>query len=33
MNKAIATLKANGTLDELEQKWITSKAHAPLIKK
>jgi polar amino acid transport system substrate-binding protein len=33
VNKAIATLKANGTLDELEQKWITSKAHAPLIKK
>ncbi len=33
VNKAIASLKADGTLDELEQKWITSKAHAPLIKK
>jgi ABC-type amino acid transport substrate-binding protein len=33
VNKAIASLKADGTLAELEQKWITSKAHAPLFKK
>jgi polar amino acid transport system substrate-binding protein len=31
VNKAISELKADGTLDQLEQKWITSKAHAPLI--
>jgi polar amino acid transport system substrate-binding protein len=31
VNKAIAALKQNGTLDQLEQKWITSKANAPLM--
>src|SRR5262245_23492936 len=31
VNKAIAALKENGTLDQLEQKWITSKANAPLM--
>jgi polar amino acid transport system substrate-binding protein len=31
VNKAIATLRENGTLEQLEQKWITSKAHAPLL--
>jgi len=31
VNKAISELKADGTLDQLEQQWITSKAHAPLI--
>ena len=31
VNKALSTLRQNGTLDQLEQKWITSKAHAPLI--
>ena len=32
VNKALAALKADGTLKRLEQKWITSKAHAPLLK-
>jgi polar amino acid transport system substrate-binding protein len=31
VNKALSTLRENGTLEQLEQKWITSKAHAPLI--
>ena len=31
VNKALAALKQDGTLDRLEQQWITSKAHAPLI--
>lgn len=31
VNKAISELRADGTLDQLEQQWITSKAHAPLI--
>jgi polar amino acid transport system substrate-binding protein len=31
VNKAISDLRADGTLDQLEQQWITSKAHAPLI--
>jgi polar amino acid transport system substrate-binding protein len=31
VNKALATLKQNGTLKQLEQKWITGKANAPLI--
>ena len=31
VNKALAALKADGTLQRLEQKWITSKAHAPLL--
>jgi len=31
VNKAISALKENGTLDRLEQKWITSKANAPLM--
>ena len=32
VNKAIEALKQNGTIQQLEQQWITSKAHAPLIK-
>jgi polar amino acid transport system substrate-binding protein len=32
VNKAIEALRADGTLKQLEQQWITSKAHAPLIK-
>lgn len=31
VNKALSTLRENGTLEQLEQKWITSKAHAPLM--
>ena len=31
LNKALSTLRQNGTLDQLEQKWITSKANAPLM--
>jgi polar amino acid transport system substrate-binding protein len=31
INKALATLKQDGTLQQLEQKWITGKAKAPLI--
>ena len=31
VNKAITSLRNDGTLAQLEQKWITSKAHAPLI--
>jgi len=31
VNKALATLKQNGTLKQLEQQWITGKAKAPLI--
>ena len=33
VNKAITALKHDGTIAQLEQKWITSKAHAPLITK
>jgi polar amino acid transport system substrate-binding protein len=32
VNKAIRELRQNGTIDQLEQKWITSRAHAPLMK-
>jgi polar amino acid transport system substrate-binding protein len=32
INKALATLKQNGTLKQLEQQWIAGKAKAPLIK-
>jgi polar amino acid transport system substrate-binding protein len=32
VNKAIEALKHDGTIQQLEQQWITSKAHAPLIK-
>jgi hypothetical protein len=32
-NKAIEALKQDGTIQQLEQQWITSKAHAPLITK
>jgi polar amino acid transport system substrate-binding protein len=31
LNRALTTLRQNGTLDQLEQQWITSKANAPLI--
>ena len=31
VNKAIEALKQDGTIPQLEQQWITSKAHAPLI--
>jgi polar amino acid transport system substrate-binding protein len=31
VNKAIEALKQDGTIQQLEQQWITSKAHAPLI--
>ena len=31
VNKAISALRGDGTLAGLEQQWITSKAHAPLI--
>jgi len=31
VNKALATLKQDGTLQQLEQQWITGKANAPLI--
>jgi polar amino acid transport system substrate-binding protein len=31
VNKALSTLKQDGTLQQLEQKWITGKANAPLI--
>ena len=31
INKALAALKQEGTLQRLEQKWITGKANAPLI--
>jgi polar amino acid transport system substrate-binding protein len=31
VNKALAALKQDGTLEQLEQQWITSKAHAPLM--
>jgi polar amino acid transport system substrate-binding protein len=31
INKALAALKQDGTLQRLEQKWITGKAKAPLI--
>ena len=31
LNRALATLKQDGTLQQLEQKWITGKAKAPLI--
>jgi polar amino acid transport system substrate-binding protein len=31
VNDALARLKQDGTLRRLEQQWITSKAHAPLI--
>jgi polar amino acid transport system substrate-binding protein len=31
VNKAITALKKDGTIQQLEQQWITSKAHAPLI--
>ena len=31
VDKALDSLDADGTLDRLEQQWITSKAHAPLI--
>jgi polar amino acid transport system substrate-binding protein len=33
VNKAIEALKQDGTIQQLEQQWITSKAHAPLITK
>jgi polar amino acid transport system substrate-binding protein len=32
VNQAIATLKANGTLKQLQNKWISSAANAPLLK-
>jgi polar amino acid transport system substrate-binding protein len=31
VNKALATLKQDGTLQQLEQQWIAGKANAPLI--
>ena len=31
MNEAIAALKQDGTLDQLDQQWIAGKAKAPLI--
>ena len=31
VNRALDALEADGTLDRLEQRWITSKANAPLI--
>ena len=33
VNEALAALKQDGTLQRLEQKWITSKAHAPLMQR
>jgi polar amino acid transport system substrate-binding protein len=32
VNKALAALKASGKLAQLENTWITSKAHAPFLK-
>ncbi|MGB2953446.1 MAG: ABC transporter substrate-binding protein [Gaiellaceae bacterium] len=32
VNKALQSLKQDGTLARLEQEWISSKAHAPLLK-
>jgi polar amino acid transport system substrate-binding protein len=32
VNKALATLKTNGTLDKIQQKWLSSKVDAPVLR-
>jgi polar amino acid transport system substrate-binding protein len=31
VNEALASLREDGTLDEIEQEWITDKANAPVL--
>jgi polar amino acid transport system substrate-binding protein len=32
VNKALTTLRSNGTLASIQQKWLSSVAHAPVLK-
>jgi polar amino acid transport system substrate-binding protein len=31
VNEALATLRENGTLDQIEQEWLADKANAPVL--